>query len=55
MIIAVLVVLVVLALAAVTARLTSRRITSAQLWWDDYLIIGALVILKPVECGALAY
>ena len=43
MIIAILIILIFLAIAAVAGRLLSRRITGIKFWWDDYLIIGALV------------
>ena len=35
--------LIVLATIAVGARLAARRISVAGLWWDDYVIVLALV------------
>ena len=35
--------LMVLASIAVALRLAARRISVAQLWWDDYLLVLALV------------
>lgn len=35
--------LIVLATIAVGARLVARRISVVNLWWDDYLIVLALV------------
>ena len=38
-----------LALASVIMRLTSRRIRGTKLWWDDYLIVFALVNIQAVK------
>ena len=35
--------MVILALVAVGLRLLSRRIKRTPLWWDDYMIIVAMV------------
>ena len=44
-IIAVSVVLIILSTAAVVLRFISRMLSKAGLWWDDWLIVAALV--KP--------
>lgn len=35
--------LIILASVAVAARLAARKISVAGLWWDDYVIVLALV------------
>ena len=34
---------VVISTIAVTARVIARRLSAAHFWWDDWLIIAALV------------
>lgn len=40
---AVQIVMIVLATAAVVLRFTARRIGPRELWWDDWVILAALV------------
>lgn len=35
--------LIILATIAVAARLAARKISAAKLWWDDLVIVVALV------------
>ena len=41
--------LIVLATFLVVARIIGRRISAAKLWWDDFVIVFALVRQIPKE------
>ena len=42
--------LLILSFIAVALRLLARRLSGAGLWWDDWLIIAALV--NPIRTSA---
>ena len=48
-IIGVLVTLIVLSITSVILRVVARKISKINLWWDDYLIIMALVKACTLE------
>lgn len=42
--------LVVAATFAVALRLTARKISAAKYWWDDWILVLALVRTEPLDC-----